>query len=299
MLTLPSLKQNIVLAPFTTYQIGGPADWFIEAHTPHDLLAYVQTARKANVPYFILGAGANVLIHDKGVRGLVIHNCAVDFMFLDNNRLQASSGAIIADLIEATKERELSGLEHFVGIPSTVGGAIWQNLHFLSPDRQTTLYIEDIITTATIAHVDGSIQTVDRDFFEFGYDDSILHHEPIIVLDVTFQLTPKTKEAIAAQMASNRAWRTLKQPQLWEYPSCGSVFKKIEGVGAGRLIDQAGLKGQRRGRAEISTKHANYIINLGGATANDVLALIELAQTKVKEKTGHTLELEIRIVGEA
>jgi UDP-N-acetylmuramate dehydrogenase len=298
MLDLPNLQQDVILAPYTTYKIGGPAEYFFEANSAEDLVLAVTKARKANIPYFILGCGANILIRDKGIKGLVILNRANHFEFTKENQLKAESGAIIAELIEASRERGLSGLEHFVGIPSTVGGAIWQNLHFLSPDRESTLYIEQIVIEAKILDEDNQVKTVDRDFFRFGYDDSILHHRDLIVLEVIFQLTPKPKTEIQKQMDENMAWRIAKQPQLDEFPSCGSVFKKIEGVGAGRLIDQAGLKGTRIGNAEISTKHANYIVNLGGATAADVLDLIKLVQLEVKRKLNYEIEPEIRIVGE-
>ncbi len=298
MLPIPNLKQHIALAPYTTYKIGGPADWFVEVTTIPALLDAIKAAHQANVPYFILGGGANILIRDKGFRGLVIRNCADKTEFLPDDQLKAESGAIIADLIELTRDHNLSGLEHFVGIPGTVGGALWQNLHFLSPDRQSTVFIESIVTSARILDEDETVKTVDRDFFRFGYDDSILHHRRAILLDVVFQLTPKPKSEIQAQMDANMAWRNAKQPQLSEFASCGSVFKKIEGVGAGRLIDQAGLKGKQIGRAQISPKHANYIVNLGGAKAADVLALIQLVQREVKAKTGYELEPEIRIIGE-
>src|SRR5690606_11508007 len=121
------------------------------------------------------------------------------------------------------------------GIPSSVGGAIWQNLHFLAPDRLSTLFIERIVERATILDAAGKRHTVDRDFFEFGYDDSRLHHEEIVVLDVTFTLERSTEDTIRAQAAANLQWRIERQPQIDEFPSCGSVFKKIEGVGAGRL----------------------------------------------------------------
>ncbi len=298
MLAIPNIQQNVVLAPYTTYKIGGPADYFVEVETSQALNQAVVAARKAEMPYFILGCGANILVRDKGIRGLVIHNVAKDVQILDNHQLRAESGAIVAELIELCRDKGLSGIEHFVGIPSTVGGALWQNLHFLAPDRVHTLYIGEVLVMATILDKDNQIQNVGRDFFRFGYDDSILHHQEVIVLSATFQLTPSTKDKIQAQMDANMAWRIAKQPQLGDYPSCGSVFKKIEGVGAGRLVDQAGLKGRQIGQAQISTKHANYIVNLGGATAEDVLALIALVQKEVKEKLHYTIQPEIRIVGE-
>ncbi len=298
MISLTNINSNILLAPYTTYKIGGPADYFVEVESVEELIQAIKEARIAQMPYFLLGSGANILVTDRGVRGLVIRNMSDMFEFEANNRVRADSGAIVADLIEACRDKELSGLEHFVGIPSTVGGAMWQNLHFLNPERTDTLYVANSVVNASILNQDNQIEMVDRDFFRFGYDDSILHHKDVIVLDVTFQLTPQPRAIIQHQMDENMAWRIAKQPQLWDYPSCGSVFKKIEGVGAGRLIDQVGLKGKQIGQAQVSTKHANYIVNLGGAKANDVLNLIELVQSEVKQKTGYDLEPEIRVVGE-
>ncbi len=297
MIDLPNLQTHVPLADFTTYKIGGSAEYYVAVRSSQELKNAVVAAREANEPYFILGCGANILIRDGGIKGLVIHNLAQTAR-IEGTTLYAESGAIIEKLIEQTRDAGLSGLEHFVGIPSTVGGAMRQNLHFLSPDRERTLYIEESVQSAEILDENNSVRTVDRSFFQFGYDDSIIHHKNIVVLSVVFQLVPSTQEAIQAQMDANMEWRIAKQPQLWDYPSCGSVFKKIEGVGAGRLIDDAGLKGTRIGGAEISPKHANYIVNNGNATARDVLDLIKLAQTKVKEKSGYDIEPEILIIGE-
>lgn len=296
-LDIPHLQHNVPLAPLTTYRIGGPADLFVEVRSVDELAQAVRAARDAAVPYFLLGTGANVLVGDKGFRGLVIHNRA-DHVAIDGTRVTAGSGATIADLIELTADAALSGLEHFSGIPSSVGGAIWQNLHFLAPDRRSTFFIERIVDSARILDAGGDIRTVDRTFFAFGYDDSRLHHEEIVVLDVTFALEPSTPEVIRAQAAANRQWRIERQPQVDEFPSCGSVFKKIEGVGAGRLIDAAGLKGYRIGGVQISPKHANFLINTGDGTAADVLALVRHAQEAVKRTSGYDLEIEIGLIGE-
>lgn len=298
-LSFPNLKQNEPLAPYTTYKIGGPADYFVSVYSTDELLGAIRAARESKMPYFILGSGANILVRDKGIRGLVIHNQANKVEFRSEYKLWAESGAIIADLIEMTRDRGWSGLEHFVGIPSTVGGAMWQNLHFLNPERTKTLYIASLVESAEILDLNQSVQTVAADFFRFGYDDSILHHERVVVLNVTFSLTSKDASVIQEQMDENMKWRRAKQPQLNEYPSCGSVFKKIEGVGAGRLIDRAGLKGTRIGQAMISEKHANYIVNLGGASAADVIDLIKLIQFEVKRQFAYALEPEISIIGEA
>jgi UDP-N-acetylmuramate dehydrogenase len=296
-LSLPNIQHDVVLAPFTTYKIGGPADAFVTVTSKDELVAAVRSAREHDIPYFLLGTGANILIGDQGFRGLVIHNRAQHVSIVGNS-LTAESGATIAELIALTAEKGLSGFEHFAGIPSSVGGAIWQNLHFLAPDRIETLFIESIVESAQILDVRGNQRIVDREFFEFGYDDSRLHHEEIIVLDVTFVLEKKSTEEILAQARANLEWRARRQPPVTEFPSCGSVFKKIEGVGAGRLIDQVGLKGYQVGGVQISPKHANFLVNLGGGTARDVLELVHHAQSEVRHQTGYELEMEIGLVGE-
>lgn len=295
--TLPNLQRNVPLGSLTTYRIGGPADMFVAVHNADELVNAVRAARDAAIPYFLLGTGANILVGDKGFRGLVIHNRA-SAATVDGGFVTAESGATIADLIALTADAELSGLEHFAGIPSSVGGAIWQNLHFLAPDRQRTLFIEEVVRSARVLDAGNEIRDVDRDFFEFGYDDSRLHHEEIVVLDVTFELRPAPREAILHQARENLRWRAERQPPVEAFPSCGSVFQKIEGVGAGRLIDQAGLKGHRIGGIQISPKHANFLVNVGGGTARDVLDLVALAQAEVNRQTGYELQMEIGLVGE-
>lgn len=299
----PNLQKNIILAPYTTYKIGGPADYFVEVQTQADLTNSILQTRRSSLSYFLLGTGANILIGDQGFRGLVIYNQAMSITkgptLLEGQTLvTAESGATMAELIDFTAELGLSGLEHFAGIPSSVGGALWQNLHFLSPDRSRTIFIEEVLDSAKILMPDDSIQEVGVDFFEFGYDDSILHHQEIIVLEATFKLESKPESEIRQQIQENLNWRRQRQPQLEDFPSCGSVFQKIEGIGAGRLIDRVGLKGKQIGGARISEKHANFLVNTGGATAADVMALVRLAQETVKDKLGYELEMEIGLVGE-
>lgn len=296
-LTLPNLQRNVPLGPLTTYLIGGPADMFVEVHSADELAHAVIEARRAGVPYFLLGTGANILIGDGGFRGLVIHNRSEGIEF-HGDRVTTESGVTVKKLIEETADRGLSGFEHFAGIPSSIGGAIWQNLHFLAPDRQRTLFIESIVESARVMLADNSIVEVDRDWFNFGYDDSRLHHEEIVVLTATFRLTPSTREAILAQAEANLKWRAERQPPVEIYPSCGSVFKKIEGIGAGRLIDAAGLKGYRVGGVHVSEKHANFLVNTDGGTARDVEDLVAHIQRTVKEHSGYWLDMEISKVGE-
>lgn len=295
------LERDVPLAPLTTFAIGGPADLLYSARTPDELSEAVRAARDERVPYFLLGRGANVLVADKGFRGLIIRSNVAGIEFLEGDRVRAGAGVdTYPDLIEATVSRGLGGLHHFVGIPSSVGGALWQNLHFLSPapERERTMFIEEVVESASILTEEGERLTVDAAYFEFGYDYSILHNRDDVVLDVVFRLHPQPEEELRRVMAENLAWRSERHPDLAVYPCVGSIFKKVEAVGAGRLIDQCGLKGRTHGRAEIFRGHANIIVNLGGATAADVRHLIDLARTTVASELGYDLVPEITFVGE-
>ena len=294
------LKRNEPLGQYTTFRIGGPADLFYDATSADDLAGAVGAARDLGIEYFVLGLGANILVGDKGFRGLVIRNTSSHLKFLDRGRLWVESGAVMARLIPQAVERGLSGLEHYVGIPSTVGGAVWQNLHFLSPApaRERTMFIAEVFDTAELLTHDGERRVVDRDYMQFGYDTSTLHRQRDIALAVTFQLEPCDTAVMHRIMQENLSWRGGKHPWLEYHPSAGSIFKKIEGVGAGRLIDQVGLKGFRHGDAQISHIHANIMVNLGKATAKDVRELIAIAQSRVREQFGQNLEPEIGFIGE-
>jgi UDP-N-acetylmuramate dehydrogenase len=294
------LRLNEPLAPYTTFRIGGPADVLYDATTAGELATAVTAARAAGIPCFVLGLGANILIGDRGVRGLVVRNTAAHVTSLGGGRLHVESGAVVADLIRHAVAAGWSGLEHYVGIPSTVGGAVWQNLHFLSPapERERTMFIAEVVESVELLGADGARGTVSREEMGFGYDLSRLHGGTEIALAVTFALAPGDPAVMHRVMQENLSWRGSRHPWLEYHPSAGSVFKKIEGVGAGRLIDQCGLKGFRIGDAQISHIHANIMVNLGHATARDVRALIAHAQQAVRERFGQSLEPEIGFIGE-
>ena len=294
------LERDVPLAPLTTFRIGGPADLLYAAYTADELARAILAARETGTPHFILGLGANILVGDKGFRGLVIHNRARHFEFDSDGRVRAESGAIVGDLIAEAVRRGLSGFEHYIGIPSTVGGAVWQNLHFLSPApaRERTMFIEEVFESCELLTEEGERETVTKEYMQFGYDTSILHRRNDVALAVTFQLEPGDEAVMQRILQENLSWRGGKHPWLQFHPSAGSIFKKIEGVGAGRLIDQCGLKGYRVGDAQISYIHANIIVNLGRATARDVRELIAVAQRAVQERFGQTIEPEIRFIGE-
>jgi UDP-N-acetylmuramate dehydrogenase len=294
------LSRGELLSEYTTFRIGGPADLFYSTETADDLATAVLAARDLQIPYFILGLGANILVGDKGFRGLVIRNHASHFTFSDTGELRVESGAVVGELIPEAVERGWSGLEHYVGIPSTVGGAVWQNLHFLEPEpeRKRTMFIADVFKSCELLTEESERKTVGADYMQFGYDTSILHHRRDVALAVTFQLERGDTATMHRIMQENLSWRGARHPWLQFHPSAGSIFKKIEGMGAGRLIDQCGLKGFRHGDAQISHIHANIMVNLGKATACDVRELIAIAQDAVEKKFGVRLEPEIGFIGE-
>ena len=294
------LRLSVPLAPYTTFRIGGPADVLLEAQTADELATAIAAARLAGVPWFVLGLGANVLIGDRGIRGLVIRNAAAAHTISPEGKLWSESGAVMQDLVLDTARAGWSGLEHYIGIPSTVGGALWQNLHFLSPapERERTMFIAEVFESCEILAVEGDRRVVDAGYIKFAYDDTVFHHRRDVVLSATFQLTKGDPARLHQILQENLSWRGSRHPWLQVHPSAGSIFKKIEGVGAGRLIDQCGLKGFRVGDAQISHIHANILVNLGHATAADVRALVAHAQEAVKERFGYELQPEVGFIGE-
>lgn len=296
------VETNRPLAPLTTFQLGGPADLFFEARSIAELSCAVEAARSINLPWFLLGLGANILIGDRGFRGLVIRNLAQSVSVdLEHRKVRAESGArIYPDLIELAVGAGLSGLEHYAGIPSTVGGALWQNLHFLAPapERARTMFIAEVLLESEILSVEGGRRTVDASYFQFGYDTSILHSRRDVVLSAVFQLESGEISTLRRIVEENLAWRRARHPALSTDPNAGSIFKKIEGIGAGRLIDQCGLKGFSIGGARVSDLHANFLVASPTARSADVRSLIEVVRERVERETGYRLDPEISFIGE-
>lgn len=301
------LQKNRVLAPFTTYHVGGPADLFIVTKTRAELIEALLYARNHAIPYFVLGLGANILVADKGFRGLVIKNeydsSRVEvYKTTEHDQvcfLRTGSGATIQSLIDLSKKYELSGLEHFAGIPSTVGGALWQNLHFLNPDRTGTFFIEEVVHHATVLNmITGQLQLFRRDDFTFGYDRSLLHHGNHVVVNAVFQLQTATRDVIEHRVQENLLWRAVRHPALGTYYSCGSVFKKVDDIAAAKLIDQCGLKGYAYRGVQVSPQHPNFITHTGNASAADIKHVMDLVQRVVFETKGVVLEREIVLIGE-
>lgn len=287
---------NEPMSLHTSFRIGGPADLYIVAKSAKDLVELISLAREHDIPHLIIGQGTNILVAGGGIRGLVIENKAQDMCFEGDELLQAESGALLSDLARECALRGLEGLEWAVDIPGSLGGAIVGNAGAYGG------YIADVLRGATILDGDGEVHYLTTSELGFGYRTSRFKGQSSrskgqgeVILSAEFALHGNLVEVLEERMADYTRRREARQPSE---PSAGSVFKRTKQYPAGFLIEQAGLKGKRIGNAQISPKHANFIVNLGRAKASDVKALIDLAQEAVCEKFGEMLELEIQLVGE-
>jgi len=286
---------NEPMSLHTSFRIGGPADLYAVATSTRELVELVSLARRHDVPYLIIGQGTNILVADKGIRGLVIENRAQGICFEDDAVLYAESGALLRELALESAQRGLGGLEWAVGIPGSVGGAIVGNAGAYGG------YISDVAREVTVLSADGTVRQLTAEEVGFGYRTSKFKGQGTrdkgqeVILSAEFVLRPEPVEVLLERMADYTSRREATQPPE---PSGGSVFKRTEQYPAGFLIEQAGLKGVRIGDAQISPKHANFIVNLGRARAAEVKALIDLAQEQVWEQFGLELELEIELIGE-
>ncbi|HET7044319.1 MAG TPA: UDP-N-acetylmuramate dehydrogenase [Gaiellaceae bacterium] len=292
----PLLRSEVPLAPSTTFGIGGPARLFADVSTAEELRDAVLWAERNELPYTVLGRGSNVLVGDDGFDGLAIRNARSGrFELLPGGRLRAESGVGIDRLIATTVGRGLSGLEHFAGIPSTLGGALWQNLHFLAPDRSGLVYAGDLVESASVL-VDGTVERVGRDWFGFGYDESRLRAGGAVLLEATLRLAAADPAVLRAVVLEDLIWRAERHPPAAASRSAGCVFRNPPGASAARAIEAAGLKGLQVGGAVVSIRHANFVLNAGGATASDVRALIDLVVERVARHSGLLLEPELAFV---
>ena len=289
-----AIRLNEPLARYTTARIGGQAEVVVEATSAEDLKDLVIAARKFGVPITILGGGANVLVSDAGLRGLVIINRARRIEFREHDQVWCESGTVLPTLARECVAHGLAGLEWAVGVPGTVGGAVVGNAGAHGRDVAADL------VSATILNADNEVSEWSKEALAFEYRSSIIKRlaasgqRLAVVFAATFQLTPADPIELAKKADEFNEYRRRTQPPG---ASMGSMFKNPTGNAAGRLIDQCGLKGTRVGDAEISTVHANFFVNHGHAAACDVKALIDLAQRSVREKFGVELELEIELLG--
>ena len=286
----PLLAQE-PMAKHTSFRIGGPADVLAQPADEAELAALLKRAGEHAVPVTLIGNGSNLLVRDKGIRGLVIKlsNSFSDMKAL-GNELTFGSGISLAMASKKAASLSLSGLEFAVGIPGTIGGAVYMNAGAYDGE------MAKVVTSVRVMDREGKISELKASELAFAYRHTALQNSGLIVTSVTCVLQPDEADAIAAKMADFSQRRISKQPL--ELPSAGSMFKRPPGYFAGTLIDQTGLKGYTVGGAQVSTKHAGFVVNVGGATAQDVLQLISDVQSKVFAAHGVRLEPEVLVLGE-
>lgn len=286
------VKENVPLAPYTSARIGGPADIFITVDTVAELARVVRHLWKNEMPFVMLGGGSNILVSDKGVRGVVVLNRTkgVKFHLGDQPSVTAESGVVFSNLANRCASKGLAGIEWAATVPGTIGGAVYGNAGAFGGDMAGNLISAELLT-------EHGKETFTVERLGYGYRTSALKRGEIkaIVLSAELGLKNSTKEDVTVKIQQFSAHRKATQPPG---ASMGSMFKNPSGDYAGRLIEVSGLKGTRIGNAEISPLHGNFFINHGATRAQDIRALIQLAQKTVKEKQGVELELEIEFVGE-
>lgn len=288
-------KENIhiqePLANHTTFRVGGPADCLVEIESTEQLKKVQKYLRLIEEPYTILGNGSNLLVSDRGYRGVVLQiaNKMSDIR-VDGNTIIAQAGALLSKTAKVALDHGLTGLEFASGIPGSIGGAVVMNAGAYGGE------MKQVITSVTVLDQEGEELILDNPTMEFGYRTSVIKHRPFLVTEVTIELTPGDPAVIKSTMGDLAARRREKQPL--EYPSAGSTFKRPQGHYAGQLIMEAGLKGFQIGGARVSDKHCGFIINTGTASAADVAHVIHHVQQTVKEKFDVTLDPEVIMLGE-
>lgn len=289
---LPELKvlKDEPMSRHTTFRIGGPADYFV-CPDREQIAEVLAVAKKCGMAITVIGNGSNLLVGDKGIRGLVVEiGSAMNQIMVDKNHITAGAGALLSQVAAKAAAAELGGMEFAAGIPGSVGGAVTMNAGAYGGE------MKDILRTVTVLTPEGELKTLDVSEMDLSYRHSCVPEQQYIVLEAEIELGYKPEEEIRAQMEELRNKRIEKQPL--EYPSAGSTFKRPEGYFAGKLIMDAGLRGYRVGDAQVSEKHCGFVINRKNASAQEVRQLMQDVQDKVKAQFGVMLEPEIKMLGE-
>ncbi len=309
------IRINESMSAHTTFKIGGPAEYYVDVDIIEDLVTAVKIAKKIGLGVFVFGGGSNIIVADHGIKGLVIKNNCRKFDVIQmsgrikngkidvaRSMVMAEAGVIMNQLVRFTIDQGLSGLEYQLGLPGTVGGGVYMNSNF----PRKGAFIGDYLYSARLLSSDGEIKEVDKSYFKFGYDKSILQETKEIVLSVVFKMQPMDKKELWERGMEALNYRGSKQPKG---ASAGCTFRNISIVeaisvptpdritSAGYLIDKAGLKGKRIGDAMISDMHANFILNMGNAKAQDVVGIVDLIKQEVLKKFNVHLNLEVKTVG--
>ena len=279
------------MSKHTTFRVGGPADYFLMPKNTEEVQKVVTLCRENSMPYYVLGNGSNLLVSDRGYRGVIVQ------IYKEMNRIQiegttirVQAGALLSKIGSAALEAGLTGFEFASGIPGTVGGAVVMNAGAYGGETK------DILKSATVLTPDGSVLTLYNEELELGYRTSVVAKNDYVVLEAEYELLPGERESIRAKMDELKVQRVTKQPL--EFPSAGSTFKRPEGYFAGKLIQDAGLRGFTVGGAQVSEKHCGFVINKGGATAADICELIQQVSDRVMQEFGVRLEPEVKMLGE-
>ena len=279
------------MAKHTTFRVGGPADYFVSPADSVEVKNLTELCKAEGVPYYIVGNGSNLLVSDKGYRGVIIAiGREMSRIEVRENEIRAQAGALMSQIAAAALENELAGFEFASGIPGTIGGAAVMNAGAYGGE------MKDVIWQVTVLDGAGNTLVLSQDELEFGYRTSIVMKRGYIVLEVCIRLEKGNREDIFMKMEDFKQRRISKQPL--EYPSAGSTFKRPEGYFAGKLIQDAGLRGFTVGGAQVSEKHSGFVINKGGATAQDVNSLMQEVSDRVYKEFGVRLEPEVRRLGE-
>ena len=279
------------LKKYTYTKVGGPADFLAFPRNRYELSRIVRFANQENIPWMVLGNASNLIVRDGGIRGFVIMFDKLNTITVDGYIIEAEAGANLIETTRVARFHSLTGFEFACGIPGSIGGAVYMNAGAYGGE------IAHILVSAQVLSKAGEVRTIDAREMKFGYRHSILQDEGDIVISAKFALKPGDYTLISQEMDRLTHLRQLKQPL--EYPSCGSVFKRPVGHFAGQLISEAGLQGVRVGGVEVSKKHAGFMVNIADGTAKDYEDLIAQVIARVAEKSGVTLETEVRIIGES
>lgn len=285
-----NVERNVSMSKYTTFQIGGPADLFIEPKGKEELSALIRLCRSENVPFLLIGAGSNLLVRDRGIDGVVFRlSDAFDYINVSGTEVTAGAAVSLAKLAKTAQRASLSGLEFASGIPGSLGGAVFMNAGAYGGE------MKDVVTETEFLDENGDVKTVSGKEHDFSYRHSVFSSGGKYILSAKMHLVPKNPDEILETMRDLNARRKEKQPL--DKPSAGSTFKRPEGYFAAKLIEDAGLKGACAGGAAVSEKHAGFIVNKGGATCDDVVRLIKKVQETVSAKFGVNLETEVKIIG--
>ena len=286
------IRTNEPMARHTSFRVGGPADRFVIPESEAELREAVLDCKKSGQPWYMIGNGSNLLVGDKGFRGTIISTGRLAELEVQKNEniIIAGAGVMLSKLANTAAREELTGLEFAAGIPGTVGGAVMMNAGAYGSEMKNVLLWADVMDQ------DGNVKLMKNEELELGYRTSCLERLGLFTVRAAFKLTPGDPEVIRSQMEELARKRKEKQPL--EYPSAGSTFKRPEGYFAGKLIEDAGLKGFSVGGAAVSEKHAGFVINKDHGTAADILGLCNEVKRRVKESSGVDLELEVKLLGE-